>query len=117
MGIDRNINKWKRSPHNILLQTTQSILRSLEDIVILTDSEAEVILRNMGIPISIELSRGNGSDANLMDKEPTEFEVARTRRDMRREGIVLWEFDRGHVGENEIAALGVGVLSIVSISA
>mgnify|MGYP006873518250 CR=1 FL=1 len=64
----------------------------------------------MGVRIGIEFRRRNGGDANLLDEEPAELEIARAAGDVWREGIVLWEFDRGHVGQDKVAALRVGVL-------
>jgi hypothetical protein len=64
----------------------------------------------VGIRIGIELRRWDGGDANLVDEEPAELEIARAAGDMGREGVVLWEFDRGHIAKDKIAALGVGVL-------
>lgn len=69
----------------------------------------------MRIAIGIELSRRDGGDANLVNQKPAKFEIAGAASNMGREWIVLWEFDRRHVGQNEVAALGVGVLSSISM--
>lgn len=65
----------------------------------------------MGIGIGIELRRRDSRNADLMNEEPAKLEIARTAGNMGRERIVLWEFDRGHIGENEVPAFGVRVLT------
>lgn len=96
---------------DILLQTAQSLLCSLKDVVVLANSKTEVILGNVLIRIGVELSRRDGSNSNLMDEEPAEFEVAGTVGHMRRELVVLWQLDGGHVGQNEVTTFGIRVLN------
>lgn len=64
----------------------------------------------MGVLVGIELGRRDGGDADLLDQEPAELEVAGAAGDVGREGVAFGEFDGGHVGEDEVAAFRVGVL-------
>lgn len=64
----------------------------------------------MGVGVSVELGGRDGGDANLLDQEPGQFEIARPAGDVRRERVVLWHLDAGHVGQDEVAALWVRVL-------
>lgn len=66
----------------------------------------------MGVLVGVELGGRDGRDAHLLDQEPGELEVAGPVGDVRREGVVLGEFNGGHVGEDEVAAFGVGVLMV-----
>lgn len=83
---------------DILLQAAESLLSSLEDVIILAHSKAKVVLTQVGICICIELGWGNSGNANLMDKEPAELEVTRTAGDVRRERIILWKIDSCEIG-------------------
>lgn len=97
---------------NILLQAPQSLLGGFKNIVVLAHGKAQIVFRNVGIGIGIELRRGDGGHANLVNEEPAKFEIPRTIRHMRREGIISREFDRGHVGQYKVAAFRVGILSL-----
>ena len=96
--------------HNILLQPSQPLLRLLENIVVLADGKSEVILRDMGVLISVELRRRDSRDADLVDQEPGKFEIPRTASNVRRETVALWQLDVGEVCEDEVASFGVRVL-------
>lgn len=94
----------------ILLETPESLLGSLKNVIILAHGKAEVVLCNVGVGIGVELRRGDGSHTDLMDEEPAELEVTRAISDMRREGVISWQLDGGHVGQHEIATFRLGVL-------
>lgn len=95
---------------NVLLQAAKSFLCSLQDIIVLADGEAEIVLSDVSIGISVELRWWNGSDANLVDQEPTELEVTGTTGHMGWEGVVCWQLDRCHVGQDKVSTLGLGIL-------
>lgn len=95
---------------NVLLQAPQSLLRSLQNVVILADSKAEIVFGKAGIGVGIELGGRDGSDANLVDQEPTELEITRAASHMGWEGIVGGQLDRCHVGQHEVSTFGLGVL-------
>jgi hypothetical protein len=95
---------------NVLLQAAQPLLCSLQNIIVLADSEAEIIFSDMGIGIGVELRRWNGSDANLVNQEPTELEVTGTVGHNGWEGIVRWQLDRCHVGQDKVSTFRLGVL-------
>lgn len=54
--------------------------------------------------------------ADLFDKEPGKLKVARSVGHVRWESVVIRELDLGHVDEDEVTALRVGVLEWVSIT-
>ena len=95
---------------DILLQASQTLLGSLEDIVVFAHRKAEIVLSNVGVGISVELRGRNGGNANLVDKEPAELEVAGAIGNVGWEGVVCWELDGGEVDENKVSALGIRVL-------
>lgn len=101
---------------DVLLQSPQSLLRGLKDIIRLADRESEVILRDMRVCIRVEFRRRNCCHADFLDQEPREFKVARAVRDVWREGVAVGDLDRGHVDKDEIATFGVRVLLHVSHS-
>lgn len=101
---------------DILLQASQTLLGSLEDIVVFADRKAEIVLSNVGVGISVELRRRNGGNANLVDKEPAELEVAGAIGNVGWEGIVCWELDGGEVDENKVSALGIRVLQRMNLA-
>lgn len=63
-----------------------------------------------------KFSRWDSCYADFFDKEPGKLEVARSFGHMRREFVVIWELDLGHVDEDEVTAFRVGVLEWVSIT-
>lgn len=98
------------SLHDILLQTAQPFFRGLKDIVVFAYSKTEIIFGNVCVLVRIELCWRNCSHSNLVDKEPAKLEVPGPVGYMRREFVVLWEFDRRHICENEVATFGIRVL-------
>ena len=98
------------SLYDILLQTAQSLLGGLQNVVVLAHREPKVILGDVGVRIGVELCWGDRGHTDFMDQEPAKLEVARAIGNMRREGVVLREFDGGHVRQDKVAALGIGVL-------
>lgn len=63
----------------------------------------------MGIRIRVELRRRDSRDAELLDQEPGELEVARAAGDVGREVVALGELDLGEVDEDKVPALGLRV--------
>lgn len=108
-----SISKHKHlfSLGDILLETPESLLGSLKNVIILANGKTEVVLRDVCVGIGVELCRGDGSHSDLMNEEPAELEVTRAVSDMRREGIIGWQFDRGHVSQHEITTFRLGVLN------
>ena len=92
----------------ILLQPPQPLLGFLQHRIILTNGKPDIILRDMRIPLGIKLRRRDRRNAHLLDQEPREPEVPRTRRHMRREGVAFGDLHLAHVDEDKVAALGVG---------
>lgn len=91
---DKDRSMWKSfyfSLGDVLLQPTQSLFRGFENIIVLAHSEAKVVLSDVGIGVRVELSRRNGSNANLVDEEPAKLEVARATSHMCWEWIIRWE--------------------------
>lgn len=78
--------------------------------ILLTNRKPQIILRNMRILICIKLRRRDCGDTDFFDQEPSQLKVARPTCDVRWEGVVRWQFDGGHIGEDEVAAFWVGVL-------
>lgn len=109
-----SMNKYNRRGTtllcNILLQAPQSLLGSLQNIIVLADSEAEIVLGNVSIGIGVELRRRNCSNANLVDQEPTKLEITGATGHMRREGIVGWQLDRCHVCQHKVSTFRLRVL-------
>lgn len=58
----------------------------------------------------IELRGRDGSNPKLHNQEPAQLEIARAVGHVRGEVVVPGEVDFGEVGEDEVAAFGVGVL-------
>ena len=58
----------------------------------------------------IELRGRDGRHAQLHDQEPAELEITRAVGHVRGKVVVRGEDDFGEVGEDEVAAFGVGVL-------
>lgn len=81
------------SLYNILLQTAQPLLGGLQNIIILAYGKPEIILRNVGIGVSVELGWRNGRNANLMNEEPAKLEVAGAACNMRREWVTFRQLD------------------------
>lgn len=108
------MNKCNRRGTTLLcdihLQATQSLLSSLQNIIVLADGEAEIVLGNVSIGIGVELGRRDGSNANLVDQEPTKLEVTGAASHMRREGIVGWQLDRCHVCQHKVSTFRLRVL-------
>ena len=64
----------------------------------------------MCVLVRVELCRWDRRDPQLHDQEPAELEVARAVDDVRWEGVGFGECDPGEVREDEVAALGNGIL-------
>lgn len=96
---------------DVLLQATKTILGGLQDVIVLADSETKVILSDMFVSVSVELSGRDRSNSDFVNQEPAELKITRTAGNVGRELVVVRELHRGHVGENKVATLGVGVLS------
>lgn len=95
---------------DILLQTSQALLGSLKDIIVLAHRKAEIILSDVGVGISVEFSGRDSSYANFLDEEPAELEITRTASNMGREGIVSRELYRGHVDKHKVSTLRIRIL-------
>lgn len=95
---------------DVLLQTTESLLRGLENVIVLAHSKAKVVFSDFGIRVRVKLSGRDRSHTNLMDQEPAELEVTRTVGNVLGELVVFRELDGRHVRENEVATFRVGVL-------
>ena len=64
----------------------------------------------MGVGAGVKLRGRDGGHAELHDKKPAELEVARPGGDVGGESVGGGEGDAGEVDEDEVAALGGGVL-------
>lgn len=95
---------------DVLLETSETFLGSLENVIVLANSKAEIVLSNVSVGIGVELSRRNSGNADFLNEEPAELEVTRTVGNVGWEGVICWELDRGHVGQNKVSTLGVRVL-------
>lgn len=95
---------------NVLLQSSQALLSSLKNIIVLAHRKAEIILSDVSVGIGIEFSGRDSSHANLLDEEPAELEIPRTASNMWRERIVSRELDRGHVDKHKVSTLRIRVL-------
>lgn len=95
---------------DILLQTAQPLLGRLQHVVVLADSEAEIVLGDVRIGVGVELGGRDGCHTDFVDQEPAQLEVTRTAGDVRREWVVLRKLHGRHIGKNEVASLGVRVL-------
>lgn len=93
----------------VLLQPPQSLLRRLQHVVLLAHGEPDVILGDVRVGVGVELGRGDGRDADLLDHEPGELEVARPAGHVRRERVVRRQLDFRHVHHDEVPALRVRV--------
>ena len=95
---------------DVLLQSPQSLLRLLQNIIRLADSESQPVLGEMRVVIGEELRWRNGCNTKLLDAEPRKLEVARSAGDVRRERVVGWKLHLGQVDEDEVAAFRLRVL-------
>lgn len=77
--------------------------------ILLANRKAHVVLGDPGVPIGVELGGRDGGDAELLDEEPGELEVAGARGHVGREGVVPGEPHARHVHHDEVAALGLRV--------
>lgn len=109
-------NEWGKEngillPHNVLLQTAQPFFSSLEYVIILADREAKIVFCDAGVLVGVKFCWRNGCHTNLLDEKPGKFEITRTAGYMRRERIILGEFNRGQVSQDKVTTLGVRVLN------
>ena len=105
------------SPPNlrhVLLQTSQSLLCPFQHIIFFTDRKPQPILRHPHILLCIEFCWRDGSNSQLHDQKPSEFEVTWTVRDLRREVVIVRQFDASEVREDEVAAFGFRILFITT---
>lgn len=77
--------------------------------ILLANRKPHVVLGDPGVPIGVELGGRDGGDAELLDEEPGELEVAGARGHVGREGVVPGEPHARHVHHDEVAALGLRV--------
>lgn len=96
---------------DVLLQSTKTIFSGLENVIVFADSEAKVVLSDVLVHTSVELGGRDGSNTDFVNQEPAQLEVTRAAGNVGRELVVVRQLDRRHVDEDEIATLGVGVLS------
>ncbi len=92
-----------------LLQPPQPLLSILQHLIRLAHSKPQIVLHNRAVSVGVELARRDGGDAQLLDQEPGELEVARPLGHVRREGVVGGDLDLGEVHHDEVAALGLRV--------
>lgn len=78
---------------DILLQTPQSLLGGLENIIVLAHGESEVVFGDVSVGVSVELGWRDSRNSNFLNQEPAELEIARTVGHMRREWVVSRELD------------------------
>lgn len=95
---------------DILPQPPQPLLRLLQDFIRLADRKPQPVLDRVRVGVREELRRRDGRDAELLDAEPGQLEVARPAGDVRRERVVGGELHFGQVDKDEVAAFGDGVL-------
>lgn len=95
---------------NVLLQPSQPLLRLLQYLILLADSESQPVLDNVRIGVGEKLGGRNSRHAELLDAEPRKLEVARPVGDVSWEWIVGRKLHLGQVDEDEVSALRFGVL-------
>lgn len=91
-------------------QAPQALLGALEHVVVLADSEAQVIAGQVGVGGSVELGGRDGGHAELHDQEPTELEIPRSVGHLRGEVVVRGQLDVRQIDEHKVAAFGFRVL-------
>ena len=64
----------------------------------------------MLIGLRVKLGWWDGDDAQLHEQEPAELEIARPLGDVWGEGVFGREVHFGEIGEDEVPAVGFGVL-------
>lgn len=75
---------------HILPQPPQSLLRPLQNIILLADRKPQPIFRHPRILLRIKFRRRDRRKSQLHDQEPAEFEVTRSLRDMWWEVVICW---------------------------
>ena len=94
---------------HILLQSPQSILSLLQNVIVLADRKPHIVLRQMRIRVRVELGGRNRRHAKFLDQKPGELKVSGPGSNVFGEGVVLWQLDLVHVDENKVPALRVRV--------
>jgi hypothetical protein len=100
---------------DVLLQTSQPLLRLLQHLILLANRESQPILGKVSVFISKELGGRDRRNTKLTDAEPHELEIARAVGDVRRERIVFRQLHLGEVDEDEVAAFGFRVLVLLLV--
>lgn len=95
---------------DVLLEPSEPLLRLLQDLIRLADRKPQPVLDRVRVGVREELRGRDGRDAELLDAEPGQLEVARPAGDVRGERVIGGELDFGQVDEDEVAAFGDGVL-------
>ena len=99
---------------DILLQPSQPLLRLLQHLILLANRKPQPVLGEMSVRVREELGGRDGRNAQLLDAEPRELEVAWAIGNMGRERVVCGQLYFGEVDEDEVATFGFGVLAFVS---
>lgn len=100
----------RRLLFDVLLQPSQPLLRLLQYLVLLADSESQPVLDDVRVGIGEELSGRDGRYAELLNAEPRELEITRPVGYVSWEWIVGRKLHLGQVDEDEVSTLGFGVL-------